>query len=387
MTVTIIERDHVGAGSSSGNAGWIAPALIVPLPEPMVLRYGLRALLSPSSPVYIPPRADLRLIRFLSGFIRHSTSRSWERGMDAYVSLNRSAIGAYDVLANNGVEQLTEEANPFIAAYRHRTGPAVLLDELRRVRATGLEIDFDLLDGSEARELAPLLSDRIEAAIRIDHQRFVHPGRFVVSLAQAIRDRGGQFVEGVGARALHDRDHEVIIDLVDGEQVRADAAVVATGAWLGELAGKFGVRMLVQAGRGYSFSVSVNRPATGPIYFPAERIACTPLDGRLRLGGTMEFSSPNSPLDRRRIEAIENGARSLLRDIDWGTLSEEWVGSRPCTPDGLPLIGRTRSSRVYVAGGHGMWGMALGPLTGQLVSLAVTTGEVPPVLIPFQPLR
>ena len=91
--VTVYERRHVAAGSSWGNAGWLTPALTAPLPEPAVLTYGARAVLSPSSPVYVPLRPDVRLLRFLAGFARHSTSRQWGVGMRAYAPLNDRALG------------------------------------------------------------------------------------------------------------------------------------------------------------------------------------------------------------------------------------------------------------------------------------------------------
>jgi D-amino-acid dehydrogenase len=147
------------------------------------------------------------------------------------------------------------------------------------------------------------------------------------------------------------------------------------------------VRSVVQAGRGYSFSVPVEHVPSGPVYFPAQRVACTPLGGRLRVAGMMEFRRPEAPLDARRIRAIAEAARPLLRGADLDARQDEWVGSRPCTPDGLPLIGATRSPRVFVAGGHGMWGITLGPATGRLLAETIVTGERPAQLAPFDPLR
>jgi D-amino-acid dehydrogenase len=108
---------------------------------------------------------------------------------------------------------------------------------------------------------------------------------------------------------------------------------------------------------------------------------------RLRVAGMMEFRGPDEPLDPRRIRAVADAVRPFLRGIDLRERHDEWVGSRPCTPDGLPLVGRTTSPRVYAAGGHGMWGIALGPLTGQLLAEAITTGRTPAALLPFDPLR
>jgi D-amino-acid dehydrogenase len=143
----------------------------------------------------------------------------------------------------------------------------------------------------------------------------------------------------------------------------------------------------VQAGRGYSFSVPIEHVPAGPVYLPAQRVACTPLGDRLRVAGMMEFRAPDAPLDPRRIAAITAATRPLLRGADFDARADEWVGPRPCTPDGLPLIGSTTSPRVYVAGGHGMWGMTLGPVTGQLLAEAISTGHQPAELAPFDPLR
>jgi len=143
----------------------------------------------------------------------------------------------------------------------------------------------------------------------------------------------------------------------------------------------------VQSGRGYSFSVPVEAMPSGPLYFPAQRVACTPLGNRLRIAGMMEFRRPDEPLDPRRIAAIIDAVRPFLSGVDLDDRQDEWVGSRPCTADGLPLLGRTSSPRVFVCGGHGMWGIALGPVTGRLVARTVLEGETPPELRPFDPLR
>ncbi|MFP5346381.1 MAG: NAD(P)/FAD-dependent oxidoreductase, partial [Actinomycetes bacterium] len=144
---------------------------------------------------------------------------------------------------------------------------------------------------------------------------------------------------------------------------------------------------VVQAGRGYSFSVPAQHVPEGPVYFPQQRVACTPLGDRLRVAGMMEFRSPDAPLDPRRIKAIVDAARPLLAGVDLDDRRDEWVGSRPCTADGLPLIGATRAAGVYVAGGHGMWGISLGPLTGRLMADLIVTGDRPAELAPFDPLR
>ncbi|MCD4527302.1 FAD-binding oxidoreductase [Nocardioides sp. cx-173] len=389
--VTVVDRDHVAAGSSWGNAGWLTPGLTAPLPDPGVLRYGLRTALRPSSPVYVPLQPDLRLLRFLTGFARHCTHRRWEAGLAAYAPLNALALDAFDELAAEGQVPAASPARPFLAGFRTAKDRAHLLAELELLQRLGQPLDFGLLTGDEARAIEPALSEQITAGVRIEGQRFIDPPVFLEHLARSFVDRGGKLLEGVEVSGLRDDGRTVDLAYAGGTHERFHAAVLATGAWLGGLAHRLGVRRLVQAGRGYSFSVAGSRVPQGPVYFPTQRVACTPLDSpdgpRLRVAGMMEFRSPDAPLDRRRVEAIVDATRPLLSGLDLADRRDEWVGSRPCTTDGLPLVGGTRSPRVFVAGGHGMWGVALGPVTGRLLAEQMVTGAVPAQLAPFDPLR
>jgi D-amino-acid dehydrogenase len=392
VDVTVVDATGVAGGASWGNAGWITPGIAAPLPEPGVLKYGLRAVLSPSSPVYVPPTPDPRLLAFLAGFVRHCTMRRWLRAMRAMVPINRCALESFDLLDAGGVRAATVAARPLLAAYRARRECRAMLAEIEHLRAAGQDITCQELSGDRARELQPALSDAVGAAIDLRGQRFIDPGAYVHALAESVRCRGGAIHAGRKVTGVHDDGRAVRLSFgadpgpaaEDGDEF--DAVTLATGVHLGELARTFGVRA-VQAGRGYSFSVPMATLPTAPLYFPAVRVAATPIGGRLRVAGMMEFRAPGAPLDHRRIRAIVEAVRPLLRDADLDDRRDDWVGARPCTTDGLPLIGATRSPRVFVAGGHGMWGMTLGPATGRLLATQIATGQRPPELNPFDPRR
>ncbi|MDG3010524.1 FAD-dependent oxidoreductase [Rhodococcus sp. D2-41] len=389
VAVSVVDRVGVAADSSWGNAGWLTPALTLPLPDPAVLSEGLRALVRSSSPLYVPPSADPRLLRFLAGFARHCTPGRWRAAMRVFVEVNRLALGAYDELAAGGVREHARLADPFLAAFATEAERDVLAAELRTVAELGGEVEFELMDADRLRTIEPALGDGVGAGLTLRNQRFLDPPRFMAALAEAVRRRGGEIVEGFEVSAVRDDGDGRGVELTStaGGYRRGDQVVLATGARLNTLARPFGVRVPVQAGRGYSFSVQPDHPPKNPIYLAAQRVACTPLAGRLRVAGMMEFRRPDAPADPRRIRAVVDAARPMLTGIDWEQRQEEWVGSRPCTPDGLPLIGVTRSPRVHVAGGHGMWGIALGPLTGRLLAAAITGDRVPEVMQHFDPLR
>ncbi|TDE88535.1 FAD-binding oxidoreductase [Occultella glacieicola] len=386
--VTVVDRIGVAADASWGNAGWLAPALTLPLPEPALLRYGIRAVFDPASPVYVPPSADPRLLQFLITFAAHCTRKRWESSMAVFAELNKLALGSYDELSDGGVAEPIRTAEPFLAAFASEADTRVIAKEFRYAGEHGAPIDHAFLTGDQARAVEPVLGEGVGAAITIEGQRFIDPPRFVHSLADSVRARGGAIISGFDVDAILD-DGRTGVHVLDrnGSSHSVDAVVIASGARLNSLARPFGVRAIVQAGRGYSFTVRPDRLPERPVYLPVQRVACTPLQGRFRVAGMMEFRRPDATRDDRRITAIVEAARPMLTGIDWEVRSEEWVGSRPCTADGLPLVGRTRSPRVYVAGGHGMWGIALGPLTGRLLADQITGEATPAVMTQFDPLR
>lgn len=382
VEVTVYERAEVASGSSRGNAGWLTPSMAVPLADPSVLRYGLRAVLSAKSPVYVPITADPRLLRFLAGFTRNCTTARWRRAMAALIPLNTRALDAFDELTAGGVEARTRDADPFTAAFRTVEETRGLLDEFEQIRRAGQTVDYEIVDGAAARATEPALSAAVGAAIRIRGERFIDPAGFVRALASAVRARGGTLVEHAGEVDIVSSTDAVRI----GER-SFDAVVLATGAWLDQVAGRFGVRRIVQAGRGYSFSVPVDSLPSGPVYFPTQRVACTPIGDRLRIAGMMEFRKASAPMDPRRIQALVEQAGQLLTGAHLADRQDEWVGSRPCTTDGLPLIGASADPRVFIAGGHGMWGITLGPVSGRLLAEQIVTGTRPDALRGVDPLR
>src|SRR5690606_37226493 len=332
-------------------------------------------------------------------FLRNSTSSRWMTAMRSLIGINVHAFDAFDALARGGSDGRgkvivpthvpgRDGAAPFVAAYtdvRHRKG---LQHEFDQIDAAGQPVSYQLLDGDEVRELVPVVSDAITAGIRLDDTRFIDPPRYVASLREAALARGVRIIEdtevlgidddgdrvrlslrthtgGVAADAAAPRHEASGVSSTDGRSVAGvgaglperaleddrivgDSVVLATGAVLGRLAKRFGVRTTVRAGRGYSFSVPADPMPTGPVYFPFERVACTPLAERFRVAGMMEFRRSTAPFDPRRIAAVVRASKPLFRDlpsegigIDLADREDEWVGSRPCTPDGLPLIGQS----------------------------------------------
>lgn len=371
VDVTVVDRTGVAAGASWGNAGWIAPGLTFPLNYPEVLRHGLRALRDPTLPLQFPLRVDARLGVFLIQFAANCRRSSWKRALQANVALNEECLEAFDVLTANGVDVPMTDA-PITAVFRGAEEAERMLTELRELEKAGQTMYVTALSGEALREQVPLASQAVTAGLNINAQRFVDPRRFVEALGRAVVLRGAT-MRRLEIRDIHASGSGVAVYPRNGKPLTADAAVIATGARLSRLAGRW-LRVPVQAGHGYSFTVPVDRPIPTPIYLPDARVACTPYKGAIRVSGTMEFGNPNRFVTPTRVEAIAAVASPLLEGVRWEERSNLWVGARPVTPDGRALIGEV-SPGVYVAGGHGMWGLAHGPITGRLLAEQITTGK------------
>ncbi|MGP6176274.1 NAD(P)/FAD-dependent oxidoreductase [Microbacterium sp. A196] len=383
VEVTVIDRTGVAAGSSWGNAGYLTPGKTIPLADPSLWTYGPRALMDPNAALHVPFRVDPGLWSFLAQFAARGTMRAWHRAMAALTPIDNIALGAFDELTHRGVDSWTREG-PYVIGFTAEAHAAAFVDEAARVASHGQVVPVTRID--DPRSMVRQLSDAVKVAYRLDGQRFLEPGPFVQALGDAVVARGATLRTGDTVTGVSSHGVPTVI-LNSSERLSADSVVIATGAWLPHLARTLGVKVRVQAGRGYSFSVDTEQPIDYPVYFPSQRIACTPYQGRFRIAGTMEFRRPDEPLQARRVQSIVNEARTLFTGMDLDERHDEWVGSRPVTPDGLPLIGATRAEGVYVAGGHGMWGIVLGPATGKLLAKQIVTGEIDPILEPFNPLR
>jgi D-amino-acid dehydrogenase len=337
-----------------------------------------------AAPVRIPPSADPNLWKFLLRFAANCRQSSWTRAVRANLTLNHECMAAYDELVSNGVDAPINDA-PITALFRSSADAEHLMDQLQRLRDAGQPSSTTELTAAELREQVPLASSGVAVGVRINGQRFVNPGRFVQALASSVVERGAA-LDTMDVSDVRTSGQGVAVQPRSGTALTADVAVIATGAWLPKLVSRW-VRVPVQAGRGYSFTVPVERPVFGPIYLPDVRVACTPLEGKLRVTSMMELRRPEAAVSAGVVDAIVDAAGGLFDGVRWAERDEIWVGPRPLSPDGRPLVGPVLDKRIFVAGGHGMWGMKQGPATGRLLAEQITSGKQPPGLSEFDPLR
>jgi D-amino-acid dehydrogenase len=382
VDVTVVDRAREAAGASKSDSGWIAPDLAVPLNSPGVLRDGLRSLRDPTAPLYLPLSADIGQRTFFSQFLAHCQRESWKRAMKANVALNADCIEAFDALIASGIDAPVTDT-PITAVFRGSDDADHMLWQLRQLEKAGQTTHVVRVEGEGLRQQVPLASPAITVGLNFAAQRFIDPGRFVEALGHAVTSRGGTIHRLEIVDVSSSRSGVTVYSR--RKLLTADAAVIATGARLTQLAGRW-VRVPVQAGHGYSFTVPIQRPLPRPIYLPSARVACTPHDDGMFVSGTMEFRHPHSAVIPQRVQALVDSVSPLLSDIRWSERSNIKVDAYAVPADGRALIGEV-SPGVYIAGGQGVWGFAHGPVTGRLLAEQITTGKQPDGLADFDPLR
>lgn len=382
-SITLIEKDDICAGSSYGNAGLIVPSHATPLAVPGVIGQVLPWLLDAASPFFIKPRLDLDLIDWLWRFYNATALSTVHRVTATLLELNRASLDLYRRLVDQEKLDfgLVDRGGLFLYQTAHGLDKGIHDALLLRDYGVGTA----LLDAASVRQLMPLAGPDIVGGIYYRGDAHLIPDRFVRGLAALVRQRGVVVqtdTEVIGLETAHDRVTRVITTRGD---LHPDHVILATGAWTPSLARDLRLRLPVQSAKGYS--ITVPRPATFPelhLHLSERKIAVTPMADKLRFAGTLELAGLDLTINRKRIAAIDEGARAYLQRACWpfaasaGT-REIWRGLRPLTPDSLPIIGPSpHHANLTVATGHGMLGISMGPITGKLVAQTLT-GDRPDV--------
>ncbi len=384
--VVVLERGSIGGGTSLGNTGWVCPSFTYPLPGPGIVREGLRGVLSVDGPLAIRPSLDPSYLRWLWAFRRSCTRERWLGGLRALVDLSRPTTELLDGYRKGGVEFELHTAGLLLVGL-----DAHKLDGYRSIFrdlvALGFEGGIRDVSRDEARELEPALGERTSGGVLTEIDCWVEPLSLTAGLAAWLRGRGAEVREDVEVTGVTGRR----VETSEGT-FEADACVIAAGIQSSELLRRLGVRVGLAPARGYSVTyprVAAAAPGRA-LYLADARVGVSSYDESVRLAGVFELGWSDTSVRERRLAAMLRTVDPFFRD--WrpskAPRATAWVGLRPLTSDGLPLVGRTpRDPGVFVATGHGMLGVTLAPATAALLAPFVLGAPASPILTPFDPAR
>jgi D-amino-acid dehydrogenase len=374
VTVRLIDRAEPGQGASYGNAGVVAPHSIVPNAAPGLWKKLPGWLLSKDGPVRIRPEHALRFIPWGLKALRHSGEAEVRRIAAAMEVLNRDNVALYRRhLAGTGHEGLIQDS---MYVYAYRDGAAARLDGLDAEVRQSLGAKMIRLSQGELRELEPDLAPEFEAALAVvDQGRATNPGRVGQVLTEKLMRMGGEVIRA---------DVKGLARAGEGWRVETSAGayesakvVVTAGAWSAPLLAPLGLKLPLQAERGYHvvFPETEARLRNSVMDTDAKIVAST-MEMGLRAAGTAEFGDADAPPDPARAAAVERALRRLVPGIGAGRV-ETWMGVRPSFPDSLPVIGELPGLKgLYGGFGHSHWGFMMAPKTGAMLADLVTGARV-----------
>jgi len=368
--VLVVDQGAVCSGSSYGNAGLLVPSHSVPLAEPGIARQALGWMLDPESPFYIRWRWDRELIWWLWRFWRASTRQRVARAMPLIRTLSFDSLDLFRQLqALEGLDFGLDERG-WLKLFLSQKG---LDEEAEAARLlAGVGVEHTVLTPEQIPSLDPQVCTEAVGAIHYPQDAHVDPARFVRALAGHASARGVEILEDTEVLGFDRAAGRVAQVRTTRGAIAAGEVVLAAGAWTPLVSGDLGLRLPMQPAKGYSITFRrPDRAPVTPVYCSEKKVAVTVYEDLMRFAGTLELAGMDQSVNEVRVGALMKTVPEYLPELSPENLelTEVWRGLRPCTPDGLPYLGRApRLENLTVAAGHAMVGISLGPVTGRLVA-------------------
>jgi D-amino-acid dehydrogenase len=366
--VLLLDRNHFEDGCSFGNAGMIVPSHFIPMASPGIIAQGIRWMFKKESPFYIRPRLNLELAQWLFLFYKASTERNVSNASALLRDLHEESRESYRMINNSKGFHFGFEQKGILMLYKTAAAEKDELETAELAHALGIEVNS--LKGEELDKLEPGVRFDVLGAMHYPGDAHMIPHLFVEQMIHDLKSKGVEFQGGVNVLSIRDSSESCEITPEKGAVIKCKQMVVAAGSWSGKLMKQSGHKLPMQDGKGYSMTIPKARlkPSVPSILHEA-RVAITPMRDHLRVSGTLEISGMDNKIRPHKVQSILKAVPSYYPGLVIEDIPQVWFGYRPCTPDGLPYVGRLHSgSKIILATGHAMMGLSLAPATGRLVS-------------------
>jgi D-amino-acid dehydrogenase len=371
LNVLLVEKGEIASGCSYGNGGLIVPSHAVPLASPGALGEGLRWMLDPQSPFYIQPRLDTRLFRWLVRFALASRESVMLRSLPVLRDLLAASAALYKELADRAGLEFGYKGNGSLWVCLSEERLEQEKEELHLLER--FNIPVQLLDREEVHDREPALLPQVAGGVFYPNDGHIDPLRFVRGLAEKAQEQGVDICTNTDVMGFETANGRIACIRTTRGDIAAEQVVLAAGSWSPQVAKELHLRIPIEAAKGYSINLENPGPSPKlPLLLGEARVVVNPLEQGLRLAGTLEMAGLDLSISTRRVGAICRSCEAYLPGIAQAKAIEIWRGLRPCTPDGLPILGRSKEfNNLIIAAGHAMLGMSLGPISGKLVSQIV----------------
>jgi len=385
LDVTLIDPNGPGEQASFGNAGVISTWSCVPQSMPGLWKNVPKWLLDPEGPVALRWSYLPKFLPWMVQFFAAGRADRIPAIADALLQLHRPTVDLYrHHLAGTGHEDLVRDSM-YVFVYRAPNTPN--LDNLEWRLRLERGVPLEKVDAATLHDIEPDISDDYTSAVLIKGQgRAYDPGAISKALAEKFQKGGGTILQArvTGLKPLE--GGKVALETDAGPKT-AEKVVLAAGPWSAELLKPLGLRVPLEAERGYHIvftdpGVTLNNS----IMVTDSKFVASSMSMGIRCAGTAEFAGLDHPPDYRRAHVLAGPAKRLLPKLNTEA-REVWMGRRPSFPDTLPAIGEVPGMPgVIAAFGHGHTGLTAAPETGRLAAM-LCAGEQPNIDISAYSLK
>tara|TARA_Y100000588_G_scaffold65240_1_gene65134 strand:+ start:1671 stop:2933 length:1263 start_codon:yes stop_codon:yes gene_type:complete len=375
--VTLIDQNpEAGLETSFANGGLITPSMSDPWASPEIPRFILKWMGREDSPFLVRPSALPGLLTWGVKFLRQCSRNSWIRNTQTIFRLcSYSKESLNKVVAETGIDY---DAN--LRGTLHLFRDQGSIDETTRVAETLSEMgmSYNTLDFKGCLDLEPTLAsqkDSILGGIHYPEDESGDAHLFSQQLAKYCASIGVEVRYGETIRTLEVKNKQLAAVITDKDRIESDSCVVALGTGSSALLRPFGIRLPIYPVKGYSVTFPVgawNGAPQVPFADTGRHIGCVRMGSRVRVAGTAEFAGYDKSINPHRIDNLKKYFFELFPDYPDKTAAKAWTGLRPMTPDGIPYLGDTPISGLYLNTGHGHLGWTMSCGSARLIAKIVT---------------
>jgi D-amino-acid dehydrogenase len=386
--VTVVDQSNLDVGASYVNAGYLSPSHIIPLSAPGVMKKGLKWMFDKSSPLYIKPRLDLDFIKWTWAFNKSCNVK--------HVAKSAPVIRNISVLSQELYDDIKQSEN--FSCHYDKKGLFMLcqtekmLEEEMKMAylAQNLGLEAKVVNAEEIKKLEPNVEINAIGAAYFKCDHHTTPQEFMDEIKAHLKGVGIKFFINEKVEDIDVKNGNISAIKTNKQKLQADEFVLAAGSWSSLLSKKLGLKLLLQAGKGYRIDTNNHTGITIPAIMAESKVAVTPMHGFTRFAGTMEIAGINHNINKTRVDAIANAVTRYYPNImlSKGEKDNAACGLRPVSPDGLPYIGKSlKCNNLTIATGHAMMGWSMATATGKLVSEIISEQKPSLSLNPFHPDR
>lgn len=367
--VTVVDQSNFSFGASYVNAGYITPSHIISLAAPGMITKGLKWMFNPASPFYVKPRLNLDFMKWALAFKRSANKKKVAQSIPVIKDINILSRALYQEMKDANDFDFHHEHKGLLMAYKSEKAGEQEWKVGQKAIALGLKVEN--LSANDVSKLEPKANLNIKGAVYYHSDAHMTPTIFMKNMLSYLQSKGVKILPEEEVTDFIFSKNVITKLTTNKREIMADEFVVAAGSWSSKLIKKLGIKLLLQAGKGYRINVPRTTNITIPTILMEAKVAVTPMSGFTRFAGTMEINDINHKINPVRVNAIAKSASKYYDGLQITDQEKEAAqcGLRPVSPDGLPYIGRTsKYKNLTIATGHAMMGWSLGPATGKMVA-------------------